>query len=580
MELSDELNRQVLLIKDSINNKNPCNGLFLLIRNNSSIVNEILEITKFLDNSYSDISIGQRIWHIVNDIKYVIECNCKGYKKFYRFSNGYFNTCGDKECKNSQKVSSFKETIKEKYDGDYFKKGSDIRKKYEDTMMERYGSKDNLTGEFIEINKNKMLDKYGFEFALQSKELSEKRKKTCLDRHNTLNFLNSKKSNKTKIERYGSINPMGNLDIRNKVFNSMIMTKHNYLQKKLDIFNIILIKYDSIKVELKCNKCNTIFNNHPVTINAKLRVEINPCTKCNPRIFTHSKAEKGMVEFIRSIYKGEILENKKVFTYDKKHYDVDVLLPELNIAFEYNGLYWHSELFKVPDSHIFKTEKCKEKEVKLYHIWEDNWVFNNELCKSMISNTLGKSNKIYARKCQIKEVTNSVYKEFCFNNHIQGYGLASIRIGLFKEGELVSLMGFSKERGIISNSKIKNEGAYELVRFCSLKNTSVIGGASKMVSYFISHYKPKKIESFCDISISPFEESSVYNKIGFKFYEKTDPGYSWVIEGKRHHRLNYAKHKLVKRGEDKNMNEIEIMYAKGKYRIWDCGNYKYKMEFN
>ena len=76
MELSDELNRYVLLIKDSINNKKPCNGLFLLIRNSSSIVNEILEITKFLNNSYQDISIGQRIWHVVNDIRYVIECNC------------------------------------------------------------------------------------------------------------------------------------------------------------------------------------------------------------------------------------------------------------------------------------------------------------------------------------------------------------------------------------------------------------------------------------------------------------------------------------------------------------------------
>lgn len=574
MELSKELEKYITSIRDSLKDKRPCNGLFSLIRNKSEIIREILKITEFLDDSYINISIGQRVWHIVNNVKNVIRCNCESPKKFYRFSDGYFNTCGEKKCKDSSKSLAFKETIEKKYNGTFLKKGSESRKKYENTMLEKYGTKDNLSGRFIEINRNIMIEKHGFAFPLQSKELLDKKNKTCLERHNTLDFFNCEKSNNTKIERFGYKNPMKNKNIRDLVLKNMIETKYNNLQEKLNIFNISLLKYNSNSSELKCNRCNTIFNNHPVTINAKLRANIDPCIKCNPLILTHSKAEKDLLKYIKSIYNDDIIENKKIFYEKNKSFEVDILLPKSKIAFEYNGLYWHSEIFKDPNYHIHKTEKLKELGIKLFHIWEDDWLFNNDLCKSIINNILGKNDRIYARKCEVKEISNYLYKNFCLDNHIQGYGLSSIRIGLFNKGELVSIMGFSKRRPILSG-KNNNDYSYELVRLCSLKNTSIIGGASKMLKYFADNYIPKEIFSYCNISLSPFEKSNIYDKLGFIFDKKTTPGYYWVIDGKRHHRLNYTKYKLTKAGHDKKLTETEIMYDKGGYRIWDCGNYKY-----
>jgi hypothetical protein len=84
------------------------------------------------------------------------------------------------------------------------------------------------------------------------------------------------------------------------------------------------------------------------------------------------------------------------------------------------------------------------------------------------------SESIYARKCQLREVIDtSIVRKFLNDNHIQGYSHSSIKIGLYYEDELVSLMIFGKKR--------KN---MELIRFCNKLNTNVIGGSSKLFKHF------------------------------------------------------------------------------------------------
>ena len=119
---------------------------------------------------------------------------------------------------------------------------------------------------------------------------------------------------------------------------------------------------------------------------------------------------------------------------------------------------------------------CNSNGIQLFHICEDDWIYKQNIIKSMILNKLGKSsNKIYARKTEVKEVIdNKLVREFLDNNHIQGFVGSKIKLGLFYKDELVSLMTFSKR------TFMKNED-YELVRFCNKLNTNVIGGASKLL---------------------------------------------------------------------------------------------------
>lgn len=577
MILSKELTEIRDRLLSNTQNNIPNNGVFLTIRNNNSLHHEITLITNFLNEDYNSPPIGQRLWHIVNGLFSKEICVCGRNKNFYRFSDGYHKTCGDKKCKDLIKTEGFKKTINEKYNGEFLKKGSESRKKYEKTMMDRYKSSNNLSGELREKIKKTMVEKYGVENPLQSEEIKNKRKNTCIKRYGSENFIQGEKSKNTMIEKYGNDNPMKIEKFKNESIQKSIETLRKKLKEKLKVFNIELKKYEKNEVELICEKCNRIFVNHPVTINAKLRFGADPCISCNPFLKSSSNLEKELVTYIKGIYNGDVIENSKIINIGKKKFESDVYLPDKKIAFEFNGLYWHSEIYKSPEYHSSKTEGLLSENICLYHIWEDDWLFKKDIIKSIIKSRLGLSDKIWARKCYIKEISNSDYKKFCENNHLQGYGISSIRIGLLYENELVSVMGFSKTRKIISGFK---DSGYELVRFCSKKGINIIGGASKMLSYFESLYKPEILISYCDISISPDPNKSVYSSLGFYLMCKTSPGYHWVIDGKRIHRLNFTKHKLIKNGDDPSLTGYEIMSNKGYYRIWDAGNYKFIKRYN
>ena len=72
----------------------------------------------------------------------------------------------------------------------------------------------------------------------------------------------------------------------------------------------------------------------------------------------------------------------------------------------------------------------------------------------------------------------------------------------------------------------------------------------------------------------------IYNKIGFEFLHCTKPNYYYIEDHKRYHRYNYRKDILVKLGYPKELTEKQIMMDRKIYRIYDCGQYKYKFNLN
>ena len=94
--------------------------------------------------------------------------------------------------------------------------------------------------------------------------------------------------------------------------------------------------------------------------------------------------------------------------------------------------------------------------------------------------------KLYARNTRISEISIKECKEFIDKNHIQGAPNGShIRIGLYDRNELVSVMTFTL-----------HQDGWHLDRFCNKLNTNVVGGASKLLKYFINQYNPDVIISF------------------------------------------------------------------------------------
>lgn len=289
------------------------------------------------------------------------------------------------------------------------------------------------------------------------------------------------------------------------------------------------------------------------------------CPKCNR--FNLKQLE--LSEFIINNIDSEILLNNREVLNGK---EIDIYIPNLKIGFEFNGLYWHSEKYKGSKYHLNKTKKCIGSNIDLVHIWEDDWDNKKDIVKSMILNKIGVTkNKIFARKCIIKEIFDiKLIREFLNKNHIQGFLPSKLKFGLFFENELVSIMTFGELRISLGNKK--SENIYELLRFCNKIDTSVIGGASKLMQFFIRKYNPSNIISYSDFSRS---NGNLYKKLGFKFLQNSKPNYYYIIDGKRKHRFSFRKDRLVKEGFDSNKTEIEIMKQRGYDRIFDCGSQKW-----
>ena len=385
------------------------------------------------------------------------------------------------------------------------------------------------------INKKRKIsiqNKYNVDNVFQLDEIKTKSKKTMINKYGNDNPLKcdkiKNKIKETNLKKYGVENPFQSEEIKKKIRNTNMMRYGvEYPQQSA----MIRDKYSALHIS--------------------------------------SKVETELYHFIKDNLEHSILKNIKNII---SGYELDIYIPDLNLAFEFNGLYWHNEISKNKNYHLNKTELCEEQGIQLIHIYEDDWEFKKYIIKSMILNKLGKStNKIFARKTKVKEmVDNKVVRKFLNNNHRQGFVGSSVKLGLFYNEDLVSLMTFGKKRKIMNS--VSSDKEYELLRFCSKLNTNVVGGANKLFKYFTKNYNPKEITTYADRSWS---NGNLYNQLGFKFKGKTQPNYYYIINRKRKYRFGFRKDKLIKEGFDINKSERQIMLDRKIYRIYDSGNLKY-----
>ena len=359
---------------------------------------------------------------------------------------------------------------------------------------------------------------------------------------------------------------------KNYLKEKMTYSKDEFIEKsKLINGN----KYDYSKVDYINSQTKVIIicSNHgefEQLPNAHLRG--HGCPQCAQEQ-TSSKTEKEIYDYLKYLLPDlNISRNNRDVLNDDK--ELDLYIPDLSLAIEFNGLYWHSEIFKEDNYHQEKYEECLNNGIRLIQIFEDEWFNKQNIVKDRLKNILGLTkNKIYGRKCTIKKLENKDVRNFLDDNHIQGYCNAQVIYGLFYNTgfceELVSLMSFSKPR-INLGRKQTSDNVYELLRFVSLKDYSVIGGASKLLKHFIKEHKPQEIYSYCDLRWS---QGTLYSTLGFEEVSISKPNYFYVSGLKRYNRFKFRKDILIKDyGCPQDMTEKEFMRDIMKMkRIYDAG---------
>jgi hypothetical protein len=289
----------------------------------------------------------------------------------------------------------------------------------------------------------------------------------------------------------------------------------------------------------------------------------NKCPRCN-KIKQISSQEIKIRDFLDSIGIQYIANDKqKIFPKE-----LDIFIPEYNLAIEINGIYWHSDKFKDEKYHINKLTDCENAGIQLLQFYDTEIDNKFDIVTSMIKNKLGKTeNKIFARRCEIKHVDKQTSKSFQESNHIQGYVPSSIELGLFYNDELVLLTTFGKPR-------FNKNYEYELLRLCTKQNYSVVGGFSKILKFFKQNYSSSIISYAC----RKYSVGNVYEKTGFTFIENSKPSYVYTKDNIVLSRYQCQKHKLknlLGSEFDCNLTEKENMIKAGYHKVFDCGNKVY-----
>ena len=446
-----------------------------------------------------------------------------------------------------------KKTNLRKYGYESPSKSIDVKNKMIETNILRYGGNSPMCDDVIKFKSRvTILKNYGVDSPLKSELIRTKIKETNL-KIRGVEYPTQCDDVKLKVKetiflRYGSSFISGSELIRNKYY-KISGNKYyiRYLSDKISLFNCDLDKDHTFEIHTD-NYFSRIKNNTPL------------CTICNSIGDSSSIKERILLDYIKSIYKNEIINGYR------DGIEIDIYLPDIKIGFEFNGLYWHTEEYRDRYYHYDKTNYFKEKGIHIFHIWEDDWDTKNDIIKSQISNFLNKTeNKIFARNCEIRKIEKVDCYDFLNNNHIQGYVNSVIKIGLYYNDELVSVMTFDQNEG---RKKMK-ESEWNLSRFCNKTNNTIVGGASKLLRYFIKTYKPTRIISYADNSWS---RGNLYKKIGFDCVSEVKPDYKYKVGNLRLHKSRFRKSKL-----NTDLSESFYMKQKKIWKIWDCGKTKFEI---
>ena len=103
---------------------------------------------------------------------------------------------------------------------------------------------------------------------------------------------------------------------------------------------------------------------------------------------------------------------------------------------------------------------------------------------------------------------------------------------------------------------------WNLSRFCNKLGYSIIGGASKLLNYFIEVNSPNRIISYADKDWSVGE---LYEKLNFTKIYETNPDYKYISKKIRIHKSSFRKSRTGISEKDLNIP-----------KIWDCGKIKFE----
>lgn len=498
-----------------------------------------------------------------------IRCDKPLVDKLSRHEHLYF-VC--RQCSMDGKGKQAVKTYKEKHGVNSYISTDAGKNRYKNTMIERYGvdSPHKIIGmEEKKIKSN--IEKYGVSNVMHSDLHKTKLEKTMFEKygveHHFADENIQEKIKKTNIEKYGVGNPMKNDFIKQKSFDTN-MSRYgvgNYGKSDAYLKNV----YGMINLEEYANPDSVyaLYLNEYGKNLTGLSKHFNVSPSCMSayfkknglivdKSFNTSYFEKKICEMINS-HGVDVIENDRSII---SPYELDIYIPSHNMAIEYSGAYWHSELFKDDKKyHYNKWKMCKDRGIQLLTFWDVEFENREEQILSFIKSKLGLfDNRIYARNCNFVELYTKQY-QFFEENHIQGRPSSIHRnFGLVYDDTVVGCVSFSHHHRDVTK--------YTLNRLAFKEGLQIVGGVGKLLRNSLT-LVDKNVTTWSD---NRFSTGLIYEQNGFVFDNDLDPDYCYYV--KSEHKLSSKQSQQKKKiGCPSEITERDFCFENGKYRIWDCG---------
>lgn len=315
-------------------------------------------------------------------------------------------------------VAKRKSTILKKYGVDNPMKNKTIMDKAKATNIIKYGHESPMQNrQIVEKAEKTNLERYGVENVFQNKAIAEKAHNTCLAKYGNIVPLASdrkdellEKRRSTTREKYGADEIVTSAYFKDKV-RSDSLEKYGLENPRQNPLTMTIFHSEE---NLRAYIAEHYANSKPTS---KELLENLNCSDtyllkkfhelhCDDLISLHahtSSYEKEIIEYLKlscGITDHEIERNNRSIL---NGLELDIIIPSHRIAIEFNGAYWHSELFKDKYYHQEKSLACADAGYRLIHIYESDWLYDNDRTKEFLSDVFT------GRECaQVREKTNGV----------------------------------------------------------------------------------------------------------------------------------------------------------------------------
>lgn len=425
------------------------------------------------------------------------------------------------------------------------KNQAEITEKIQKTNLSKYGSKCPLSSKQVKEKAINTLKKnFGCEVPLQSEEIKEKVRQT--------NFV-----------RYGKSR------IYRKTWDEIEQWLMSYGIQPLERFDDCSC---FVEHNARCIYCGKEFKFHFIS-NSSAFTQCPFCSKSSTVL------ERAIASFLSENF--TVVPHYRPEWLDRK--ELDIYVPELNLAFEINGAFSHNSdiayLGKAPKPHDYhqqKSQACLDHNIQLIHLWE-HWDIDKTM--DIVRARVGKSQRISARSLQIVYIDSSKARDFYEKNHIHGFVPSTFTLALCFENTIYQAMSFVS----------RQDNNWELTRLAVKQGFIVIGGSKRLFSHAIQILKSKHAESvvsFAYRDLTPDPLKSVYFRLGFSFEGFTQPGLFYYLrhsvktpngqtvkEGV-YSRLKFQAHKAKEMGFTS--SSFAELSSYGICRVFDSGNLKFK----